>query len=227
VRAKCGACGRNVERLQQPGVRLHFCDISCKADWQRRQRPVSDGWLRQKYLVEGLDCVQIARLVDRHPKSVWFWLKGSGIPTRPRGGSTPSRKGGALTFAGRRHSAESIAKMRASAAGKYSGKKNPAWRGGCTPERQAFYSTKEWAEVSLHVWKRERGKCQRCGILKTVCTERPFHIHHIVSFRVVALRADASNLALLCDRCHMFVHSRANTTKEFIRQEKRWQSSTR
>jgi hypothetical protein len=218
IRARCAACGRKVERLKQPGVQRHFCDNECKAAWQRSQRPVTVAWLEQKYVVEGLNCVQIASLVNRNPKSVWFWLKGSGIPTRPRGGSTPTRKGGAITFAGRKHSSESIARMRAFAAGKRIGKNNPAWRGGCTPERQAFYNTPEWARASLCVWQRERGRCQRCHVAKDSDTKRAFHVHHIVSFRVIALRAEVSNLALLCHGCHMFVHSRKNVAKEFILQ---------
>jgi len=43
-----------------------------------------------------------------------------------------------------------------------------------------------------------------------------FHVHHIVSFAVRELRAAVSNLALLCEDCHRFVHSNANTACEFL-----------
>jgi len=48
--------------------------------------------LYQKYVVERLSTYDIAKLVHRDPKQVYWWLKGYDIPTRPRG--TNLKRGG-------------------------------------------------------------------------------------------------------------------------------------
>jgi hypothetical protein len=95
------------------------------------------------------------------------------------------------------------------------GANHPAWKGGHTPERQTFYQTPEWADAVKAVWARDDGRCQRCGTRKT-CAAQSFHIHHIVSFSVIELRAVVSNLVLLCKDCHDWTHSNANQDKEFL-----------
>ncbi len=96
------------------------------------------------------------------------------------------------------------------------GSNNPRWKGGCTPERQAFYSSSEWSKSCAFVWRRDGAVCQRCGCEKTQCID--FHIHHIVSFSVKELRADVTNLILLCKPCHLWVHSKKNKNKDFIKE---------
>lgn len=98
------------------------------------------------------------------------------------------------------------------------GSQNPHWLGGVTPDRQSLYSSLEWAAASKIVWRRDQGKCQRCGRKKN---GRQMHIHHIVSFAVATLRTDSANLVLLCDDCHKWVHSRKNINSEFIQKEVR------
>ena len=91
------------------------------------------------------------------------------------------------------------------------GEKSPNWKGGATPERQAVYSSIEWARVSLSIWKRDRGLCKRCG-------EQGKHIHHIISFAIKEYRTDPNNLVLLCVKCHRWVHSKKNINGEFIKE---------
>lgn len=100
------------------------------------------------------------------------------------------------------------------------GELNPRWLGGVTPHRQAFYTSDEWRAACSFVWNRDGATCQRCGLHREDQLDMPFHIHHIVSFAVKNLRADTSNLVLLCETCHHFVHSRRNVNGEFL-QEKR------
>lgn len=97
-----------------------------------------------------------------------------------------------------------------------SGNNNPNWRGGCASERQLFYESQEWAKACSFVWKRDNATCQKCNrpSSKTV----KLHVHHIVSFSVKKLRAEPSNLILLCIKCHRFVHSKKNVDKEFIKE---------
>lgn len=91
----------------------------------------------------------------------------------------------------------------------------PSWKGGCTPERQAFYSSEEWARACSLVWKRDAATCQKCGQVKTDEAQE-YHIHHIVSFSHKELRAEPSNLVLLCAKCHRWVHSKRNMERLFL-----------
>ena len=239
---KCAECGADLQRrLYRPKDRRRierfFCDFQCKGRWQSKQHPVSNEWLRQKYITEGLDCVQIGKLVERDAKSVWTWLKIAGIPTRPRGSDVRQHfiKGQKNPFEGRRHTEETKQRMREiaiatgrvpydPAVGSYmKGRKGSLatnWKGGITPERQAFYLTEEWKEAVKIVWARADAKCERCGKHHNIAERRgTFDIHHIVSFAVRELRATPTNLALLCADCHSFVHSRKNVKREFLKED--------
>ena len=82
--------------------------------------------------------------------------------------------------------------------------------------RSEFYESEAWQVARKRVWNRDRATCQRCGA-KRSRKRRSLHIHHIVPYAVEELRADVSNLVLLCHDCHRWVHSHKNTDKEFIR----------
>jgi len=211
----------------------HFCCTACKAAWQRTQKPVTREWLYQKYVVEKLDCTQIAKIVKRNSKRVWEWLVNEGIPTRRRGecSKTLFKTGETSRFKGRKHTTENRAKLRAialadgrvpydPAVGPFlTGKRGsqvPTWKGGITPERQAFYSSKEWKAVVPQVYKRDNGKCQRCGKRNARGQRFAFDIHHIVGFQNRELRAVLSNLVLLCETCHYWVHSNENIGREYV-----------
>lgn len=186
-------------------------------------------WLQQRYVTDGLDCAQIGALVGRDPKTVWAWLRHYAIPTRPRGSHDKLPKDG-RGFRGRNHTADYRARLSelSIAQGRVPfdpavgppmrgkrGSETSNWKGGATPERQAFYASSEWREACRAVWHRADARCERC------CEDsrdrnQPFHVHHIVSFANRALRATVSNLALLCRPCHHFVHSAKNTNRDFI-----------
>ena len=94
------------------------------------------------------------------------------------------------------------------------GEFNPNWRGGITPERQLFYVSEEWKRISKIIWKRDKYTCQKCKCKKK--SSKSFHIHHIVPFENIELRADKNNLILLCKDCHNWVHSKENKKGEYI-----------
>jgi hypothetical protein len=193
-------------------------------------RPVSDEWLREKYITEGLDCVQIAAIVSRDPKTVWSWLRSIGVRTRPRGDASRLNKGRPHGY---RHSEATKAALRSARvadrhypkqadgspywSGK-TGQDHPAWKGGSTPERQAFYASREWKLACRETWERADAKCERCGLDHRQVNRnvKKFHVHHIMPFIFPAYRASASNLALLCEECHRFVHSDTNLDREFL-----------
>lgn len=194
--------------------------------------------LAHLYTALGLGCPDIGWLYERDAKTVHYWLRQDGIATRPRGTNPgPQFKADQRSaFAGRKHSPESIAKVRASTiadgrvpylrGGKHwlkdaAPELNPNWKGGATPERQAFYRTPEWKAACRSVWARADACCERCGLdYRTVDRkETPkFHIHHVWSFQIRETRAHPALLVLLCRPCHMFVHSKANTTREYLPQ---------
>lgn len=186
-------------------------------------------WLRQKYQDQGLDCVQIGKIVGRDPKTVWAWLRKNGIPTRPRGGNAASNLSRGRP-AGFRHSDETRMKLRvvrksdghypknADGSPYWKGRKgvdHPSWIGGATPERQQFYSSPDWKDACKAVWRRADARCQRCKA-KHVSDGGAFHIHHIMPFLFRKWRADPRNLALLCAPCHRFVHGSLNGDREFL-----------
>jgi len=233
---KCNNCGADVERRSPPSlghVKVHYCNMDCKREWQRSQKPVTREWLVEHYITKGMDCTQIAKIVGRDSKSVWNWLKDLEIPTRKRGyaSTKPFVKGDPRTKNRPPMSAETKAKIRAAALadgrvpfhrhigppmkGKR-GAETTNWKGGITPLRQQAHGSPEWKECVKAVWKRDNATCQRCNLHKSSARDIAFDIHHIVSFGCSVLRFEVSNLVLLCEPCHYWVHSSNNTEKLFL-----------
>jgi hypothetical protein len=168
----------------------------------RPQRPYWDAeWLRAEYVTKQRTAADIAAEFGITENAILFWLRKHGIPGRSMRAVRAAKHWG----------------LAGAANGMYGkrGAEVPNWKGGCTPERQAFYTSLAWAAACVEVWHRDNAQCQRCGIDSS---EHKLHIHHIVSFAVKELRAESSNLVLLCVRCHRFVHSKQNTTAEFVRE---------
>jgi HNH endonuclease len=226
----CEWCGEAFDRRGTTPRR--FCSRAHADQWTQRDKPSAE-WLTQKYVTEGLTCVDIALIVERHPKRVWEWMRQAGIPTRPRGSyNTEMFLGKPSANKGRVHTPESIANItagrrkvpRESYAGNghylrdHKGPAHPNWKGGATPERQGFYSTPEWKLIARDVWVRDKSTCQRCGVRppRKGPKHNRGHVHHVVSFQVRELRSEMSNLILLCADCHRWIHSKANTEQEYI-----------
>lgn len=192
--------------------------------------------LQSLYWDQGLSCVDIGRMVGRDPKTVWAWMKSYGMETRPRGSDERQHfKKGHNLCVGRvmpDSAKEKLRQARLADGAKClfkpngehvlkgrRGKDHPSWQGGSSPVRQAFYASDEWKSACVKVWHRADAKCERCGMdHRTIDREKvKFHVHHIYGFaRFPHLRADENNLALLCAPCHRWVHSKANTDKEWI-----------
>jgi hypothetical protein len=203
----------------------------------RYPRPPVDQ-LDRLYTDLGLSCPDIGWLYERDPKTVFAWLRAAGIPTRSRGSNTAVhfRKGERSAFAGRRHSPESIARVRAASVARGAvpylrngqhwlkgapPEANPNWAGGATPARQEFYRSPEWKDAVRYVWARDNACCRNCGKdWRTVdrAAEPTFHIHHVWSFQIESLRANPATLVLLCRDCHLWVHSKANVTRAWLPQ---------
>ena len=237
----CAQCGSSLKRRPtNPStgrpIANFFCDRTCKGRWQAAQREAlgfTKEWLEDQYITQEKGAYQIGREIGRDGKRVWEWLVYHGIPTRPRGHNADEnliRDGS--TFRGRNHSVDTKEKIKASWEGRdlsayanngahiaaLAKEDHPNWRGGITPQRQAVYASREWANAVKRVWKRDIATCQRCGKKHNEDENRgTFHIHHIRSFEHVPTRCDPDNLILLCRPCHLWVHSRKNTNRDFIK----------
>jgi len=236
IKGNCSVCGKAIKlnrKRAESGQVNHFCGNDCRVQWLRAQRPVTREWLYDQYVVKGLSCPEIAKIVCRDVKTVLKWMRQYEIQTRGRGfASTKKFVSGDPRFLLRKPlSAETRAKMSvdAKAIGKvpwnkekghpFKGKRGAEttnWKGGITAERQTAYRSDEWKAAVKIVWKRDKATCQRCGCRKSVMREIPFDIHHIVSFGCKILRFDVSNLILLCEPCHYWIHSRENTERLLI-----------
>lgn len=169
--------------------------------WRERKPYWDREWLRREYVDKGRAASDIAAEFGITEESIFFWLRKHDIPRRTTSEVRAAKHWG----------------LAGEANGMYGkrGAEVPNWKGGCTPDRQAFYTSHEWATACAEVWRRDNAKCQRCGIDES---ERQLHVHHIVSFAVLELRAVPSNLVLLCVKCHHFVHSKRNVASEFLQE---------
>jgi transposase-like protein len=237
----CCMCGKEVVRVtwnyvKSRPITTFFCGHKCKGDWQIKQREslgYTKEWLEHQYLTLGKSAYDIAAEVDRDPKRVWEWIKNYGIPTRGRGQDTRQhfKAGQESAFKGRTHKAETKEIFRQqrlenpTLKGRF-GEDHPrhgirpkSWKGGITSGRPAVYATQEWKSAVRKVWARDNATCQRCGLYKNDNRNIDFDIHHIVGFHNESLRCEPSNLVLLCEKCHYWVHSKKNVKKLFIGDE--------
>lgn len=191
-------------------------------------------YLIDEYITKKRTCNDIAKDVNKDPKTIWSWLKKYNIPTRKRGGesSSGSFKKGSNLWVGKKHTDETKQKIREARLkdghvpylknGEHwlktvSTNKHPNYKNGLSPERQSFYSSLEWIELVKKIWSRDNAICQNCGKHHNTESNRGnFHIHHIVSFQVKEKRLDLDNLVLLCKECHRWVHSKNNINNKFI-----------
>lgn len=239
----CAWCGKPVIRWaknpQGKEIKNHFCDRTCKGNWQRKQREdlgYTKEWLYEQYINKGRTTNDIAKEVGRDSKRVWEWLHDYGIETRKRGYGNPDvwMKKGHKNNVGKKLSEETKEKIRQKCINrgsvpylvngqhwlKQEGKHPASWKGGVTPERQAIYSSPEWREAVKKVWKRDNATCQLCGKHQDDDREHKFHIHHIYPFAEYKhLRTNPDALVLLCPDCHHFVHSKKNTELKFMLKE--------
>lgn len=170
--------------------------------WRKPQKFRYRRWLERQYCKLGISAGDIGRRFGVTAAAVMYWMRKHKIKRRT---VRQSRK---LKSWGLSGPANPMWNRR--------GKLNPRWLGGVTPERQSFYASQEWKTACSEVWKRDKATCQRCRLKKTNRETTPFHVHHIVSFAVKALRAVVENLALLCEPCHDFVHSKRNVKREHL-----------
>lgn len=235
-KTKCSYCSADIFRIESKSG-FYFCCTAHKGLWQIQQREslgYTKDWLIDQYITKGKSANQIAIDIGRNPKRIWEWMRDYGIEIRPRGTDYGQgfKNGCQSAFKGHHHSKETKEMIRKARIDdghvpylkdgkhwlKHDGAISPAWKGGVTPERQAFYSSETWRNAVASVWRRDNAICQKCGKNHNEASNRgSFHIHHIASFQFVETRSDVNNLVLLCKSCHLWVHSRANINLDFLK----------
>lgn len=170
--------------------------------WRPRKLFWDREWLYAEYVTKKRPANEIATEFGVTESAILFWLEKHSIPTRSMQEIRVQKHWG---LSGKKNGMYGVR-----------GKDNPNWKGGVTPERQAFYCFQEWASVVLQIWSRDKATCQRCSA-RQKHNERAMHIHHIAGFENIELRCDLDNLILLCPECHHWVHSNKNAKGQFVK----------
>jgi hypothetical protein len=151
-------------------------------------KPFKDrDWLYNEYIVKQRSSVAIAADFGASDATVRLYLHKFDIPTRD--GCDMVRN---------------------------SGPKSPAYKTGSSPLRQRLYKRDEWRKLVAETLKRDNYTCARCGVYRAKA-EPKLVTHHIRAFAThPSLRFDPANLVTLCEKCHRWVHSKANKARRFI-----------
>ncbi len=193
---------RNDGRIKAGERRSRATEFKPGEHWRPIQQFRDKDWLTKEYVERQRSAADIAKQFGVTGNAICFWLGKHEIKTRSM---SEIRK---MKHWGANGSSNPMWNRK--------GELNPNWKGGVTPERQAVYASTEWKKASRSVWRRDQKTCQRCHAIYDRTSGVEFHVHHIQSFETKELRTEVSNLILLCDPCHNFVHSRKNIHQDFI-----------
>ncbi len=170
--------------------------------WRERRPYWDKAWLEREYLDNQRTAPDIAAQFGVTDNNILYFLHKHGIPCRT---TTETRAIKHWGSSGPDNGMYGV-----------TGADNPNWKGGITPERQALYSSHDWARIVIDVWVRDNATCQRCGKQGGQANHRTVHIHHKASFdEYPELRLELDNVVLLCSKCHGWVHSKKNVNGEW------------
>lgn len=118
----------------------------------------------------------------------------------------------------KKHSEESLVKMRAARKGKSAhwnkGEKSPMWKGGLTPELKKIRKSIEFASWREAVFIRDNWTCQKYKV-----RGGKLHPHHIQNFsQHPNLRFEVSNGITLSDKAHREFHKKYGKTNNTLEQ---------
>jgi len=158
--------------------------------WRKPKSYWDRDWLNNEYIIQGKSASQIADEQGCKENNILYFLKKHNIQTRT---TKEIRKIKIWGQSGKLN-------------GMYgkTGKQNPNWNGGCSPERQSKYARSAWKELAKSILKRDNYTCQQCGN-----TKGNYNVHHIKEWsRFPKLRFEPTNLITLCIKCHKKEHSK-------------------
>lgn len=159
------------------------------------------GWLENEYISKMRSSSDIAAEVGCKENNIHYWLHKHGIATRS-------------VAEARRVKHWGVSGKDNPMFGK-TGSLNPNFKDGSSPERQRLYIQSAGKEFLKKIYARDGYRCRRCDAPKS--TPKSIHGHHISPWAGNAgLRFDESNVVTICRPCHSWIHSKKNTSKEFL-----------
>ena len=169
--------------------------------WRSHKPHWDKEWLTEMYIIRKISIPDIAKMSNCTDSNISYWMGKHGIIGRTISEARKIKRWGLFGEDNPMYNKRGIL--------------NANWKGGISPERNAFYSSIEWKSIVPVIFKKYNYKCVRCGQGHADKSHK-LHIHHLVSFSCKELRCDENNLVLLCKSCHDFVHSNKNTDNEYI-----------
>lgn len=101
---------------------------------------------------------------------------------------------------------------------RFSGVKNPQWKGGVSSTLKRLRSSAKWSKWRKSVFTRDDFTCQNCFVKSGKGHAVFLEPHHIKPFAFYPrLRFTVSNGVTLCEKCHRNIHSGKRT-----REAKKW-----
>jgi len=172
--------------------------------WRTPQAFRRKDWLIEHYVKQSLSTGDIAKMFNVTKGAITFWLRRHDIPRRSTSEARKVKHWGAM---GKDNPMF----------GK-TGEMNPNWKGGVSPKRNRVYSRHNWKTIYSKVLERDKKHCRRCNEKIDYSVAKSFHVHHITPFQNGEAQSDfdINNLILLCDECHIFVHSKRNAENEYL-----------
>jgi hypothetical protein len=185
-----------------PGMRLSPSTEFKPGQHWRKPTPFRDEeWLKKNYVDLQRSAGEIATDFGVTDAAVIFWLKKHGIPRRTIAEARAIKHWGLTGSENPMH-------------GKF-GPLNHNYVDGSSPERSRMYARSEGKEFLRTALRIGGYKCAKCEAGQAKAN--PLQVHHLKAWAGnPSLRFDLSNVAVLCRKCHLFVHSKKNINREFI-----------
>jgi len=162
--------------------------------WRTKKPFWNKRWLAKAYSKQSAG--DIAREFGVTDGAILFWLKKHAIQTRTVSEARAKKRWGLIGAANGMFGR--------------TGRSNPNWNGGHSPERQSLYARSTWKALANEIRARDGHRCTRCGA-RHANGDRLI-VHHIKPWaRYPRLRFTPSNLRTLCERCHQWYHRRQRT----------------
>lgn len=165
----------------------------------RQPKPYwNNTWLYREYITKQKSAELIAKEQGCKKNNILYYLNKFNIPTRSMKDIRKIKKWGLHGKSNPMY-------------GK-TGKLNPNWNGGHSPERQCSYAKAAWKELAKSILKRDCYLCRECGAKHT--PETKLIVHHIKEWsKYPELRFEPENLITLCVNCHKKKHSRSKSIR--------------
>ena len=182
----CG-CGQSVKWISNAAIWQKYATGHYRKDALYKNKE----WLYDNYITQQRTTYAIADEYEVSPATITKFLQKFGIK--------------------RRRGAESLINCNRS------GDNNPAWKNGISRLHDGRYFSNLWQQMASMIYTRDNYNCARCqGYFTTKGSLHAHHIHPWAEDNDMQAFLDLNNLITLCAKCHMWVHSRANTEHTFL-----------